>query len=158
MLRHIGQTQVGVTVHLSATTEHTVSETQRSLVPVPDSVLYKRNSDNFKNPRGHTHLSFLLLHFRRQELDQRRLPGTVGPDDGNAGAQAHVEGDVGEGLLGGPGVGEPGLDHLQDGLLAAGHPVQRGRLRELEAERRGAQLVVGLGLGFDLGRREQGCI
>ena len=59
-----------------------------------------------------THLSFLLLHFRRQELDQCRLPGAVGPNDSDAGAQAHVKGDVGQGLLGGPGVGEPSLDHL----------------------------------------------
>jgi len=61
-----------------------------------------------------------------------------------------VQRDVGQSLLGSPGVGEGGLDHLEDGLLAAGHAVQRGRLGELEAERGSAQLVVGLGLGLDL--------
>ena len=41
-------------------------------------------------------------------------------------------------------------DHLEDGLVLGLYTFQESRLRELEGEGGGSQLVVRLGLGLDL--------
>ena len=82
-----------------------------------------------------------------EELDERRLSGTVGTEDGDTGGERNLEGDVVELLDGLRGVLEADLAHLEEGLLLGLDTFEERRVRELElVVLRGLKSVVGAGL------------
>jgi len=82
-----------------------------------------------------------------QDLDEGRLSGTVGSDDGNTRVEGDLARHVHDGQLGGAGVGKVNVLELDKGLILGLDTVQETGLGELEGDGRGRQLVVGLALG-----------
>ena len=72
------------------------------------------------------------LHVADEELDEGRLAGTVGTEDGDTGREGDLEGDVVELLDGLRGVLEADLAHLEKGLLLGLNTVQERGVGELE--------------------------
>ncbi|RUP48433.1 hypothetical protein BC936DRAFT_144573 [Jimgerdemannia flammicorona] len=82
-----------------------------------------------------------------EQLDGSRLAGAVGPDDGDTGGERALEGDVRQLGLGGAGVLEGDIAHLEDSLLLGLDALEEAGFREGEGDLGGAELIVRLGLG-----------
>ena len=72
------------------------------------------------------------LHVADEELDERRLAGTVGTEDGDTGGERDLEGDVVELLDSLSGVLEADLAHLEQRLLLGLDTLEERGVRELE--------------------------
>lgn len=83
-----------------------------------------------------------------EELDEGRLSGSVGSEDGDTRREGDLERDVVELLDGRGGVLESDVAHLHERLLLGLDTVEEGRVGELELVLLvDVELVVGLGLG-----------
>ncbi|TLS26533.1 hypothetical protein PpBr36_04202 [Pyricularia pennisetigena] len=80
-----------------------------------------------------------------QDVDQSRLAGTVGTNDGNTGAERALEGDVTDLGLGGTRVLEVHLGGTEDGLGLGLDTLEETGLGEGELDLGSAKLVVRLG-------------
>lgn len=83
--------------------------------------------------------------FTSQDVDEGRLAGTVGPNDGNTGAERALEGDVGKLGLGGTSILEGHLGGTENSLSLGLDTLKETWLREAELDLRSAELVVRLG-------------
>lgn len=90
---------------------------------------------------------FFPHYLASEQLDQGRLAGTVGTNDGNTGSKRTLHADVEQLLLLGTGVLEVNVLHLQDGTLLGLDTLKETRLGELELNLSGFKRVVGSGLG-----------
>lgn len=79
-----------------------------------------------------------------KDVDESRLSGTVGANDGNTGAERALEGDVGDLGLGGTLVLEGHLVDTDNGLGLGLDTLEETGLRELELHLGGTELVVRL--------------
>jgi len=80
-----------------------------------------------------------------EDVDEGRLSGTVGTNDGNTGAERALEGALLNLGLGGTGVLEGDVANTDDGLSLGLDTLKETGLRELELHLGGTELVVGLG-------------
>ena len=91
------------------------------------------------------HLSAVGLRLARQQLDHRRLAGSVGARHGDARVEAALHRHAVEDQAVRPGVREGHVAELEDGAVLGLDALEERGLREDELERRRRELVVGAG-------------
>lgn len=130
--------------------EHVLKRSQVEVViDVVESVLSNVSDDQVGVlPDLTTLVGFSLSD---EKLDESRLSGSVGSENGDTGREGDLEGDVVKLLNGGSRVLESDVTHLHERLLLGLDTIEERRVGEGEVVvLEGVELVVSLGLGNEL--------